>query len=131
MPQYYRYCSITISQAAGEKRSYNSSKTQRSSLHDFSSPMLKLLLLTGSDRKASKRVISFPSSCCSNSLAGTSGIVSLPVFQSSSLPVFQSSSLPLFFTRQAKGGGGMKILRGAAKISSFEFPYLHPHCHIK
>ena len=42
MPQYYRNCSITISQAAGEKRSYNSSKTQKSSLHNFSSLLLNL-----------------------------------------------------------------------------------------
>lgn len=30
MPQYYRDCSIAISQAAGEKRSYKSSETQKS-----------------------------------------------------------------------------------------------------
>lgn len=41
MPQYYRDCSIAISQAAGEKRSYKSSETQKSWLHGISSPRLK------------------------------------------------------------------------------------------
>lgn len=75
MPDYCRYCSIAISKAAGEKRSYNSSKTQKFSLHNFLSPQLK-----HERQQTSKRVISFPSSCWSSSLPGTSGIVFLPVF---------------------------------------------------
>ena len=68
MPDYCRYCSIAISKAAGEKRSYNSSKTQKLLLHDFSSPQLK------QEEIVEARDL-VPKLRWSSSLAGTSGIV--------------------------------------------------------
>lgn len=80
MPYYCRYCSIAISEAAGEKRSHNHSKTQKLSLHNLSSPLLKQE--ERSPRSTwSSATISFPSSCWSSSLTSTSGIVFAAIFK--------------------------------------------------